>query len=225
MTDESSEITGTVALFPLANAVLLPGAVMPLHIFEERYRQMTTDVLAGDTASSDQCIGMAILEDGHDEEYLRSPPIGSIMCLGKILSHELLADGRYNLLLVGLFRAKILREVKDPQTPRPYRIAEYQRLTEPTVMEIDLANERQKLMSVFAEPIFGKLPVGQKLRELIRSSRPTSEIADVVAYHLVLDQALRRRLLEDPDPKRRVPKVVAAVADLAPRLKAPPQND
>ena len=222
MTDETYPTTGRVPLFPLANAILLPGAVMPLHLFEERYRQMASNALAGD-----QCIGMAVLEDGHDEEYLQSPPIGRFICLGKIISHEMLADGRYNLLLLGLFRAKILREVEEPPASKPqattlYRIAEYERLAEPSIMAIDLSNERQTLLSLFAAPVFAKLPVGQKLRELVRSPRPTSEVADVVAYHLVLDQALRRRLLEDSDPKRRVPKVVAAVADIIPRLKMPP---
>lgn len=225
--DEFSQTTGRVALFPLANAILLPGAVMPLHVFEDRYRKMAADVLSADGLTNnaipaDQCIGIAVLEDGHDEEYLQSPPIGSFICVGKIISHEVLADGRYNLLLLGLFRAKILREIKDFNPALPYRIAEYERLIEPSVMEIDLANERQRLMSLFAEPIFAKLPVGKKLRELVRSSRPTAEVADVVAYHLVLNQALRRRLLEDADPKRRVPRIIAAVADVVPRLKFPP---
>ena len=215
--DEEVLEAGVVPLFPLVGGILLPGAVMPLHIFESRYRQMVGDALAGD-----QRLAMAVLEDGHDEEYLQSPPIGRTVCVGRIITHELLADGRYNLLLLGLFRAHVVREVVGEGEPKPYRLAEYVQVQEPPVMEIDLANDRQRLLSLFSEPVFESIPVGRKLRELVRSSRGTAEVADVVGYHLVMDAGARRRLLEETDRRRRVSKVVSAVADVLPRLKSPP---
>src|ERR1051325_4223863 len=95
-----------VPLFPLPNAVLFPRAVLPLHIFEERYKTMTADALAGD-----KLVAMALLKSGWEKSYYSRPPIEPVVCVGKILAHEKLADGTYNFLLQGLQRAAISREL------------------------------------------------------------------------------------------------------------------
>src|SRR5260221_6462218 len=89
-----------VPLFPLPNVVLLPRAVLPLHIFEERYKQMTADVLRGHRQ-----IAMALLNRGWEKDYYGRPAIEPVVCVGTILSHERLPDGRYNFLLQGHTRA------------------------------------------------------------------------------------------------------------------------
>src|SRR5947208_14651110 len=84
----------SVPLFPLPNVVLLPRAILPLHIFEERYKAMTADALAGDRQ-----VAMALLKPGWERNYYQKPAIEPIVCVGKILTHERLADGKYNFLL------------------------------------------------------------------------------------------------------------------------------
>jgi uncharacterized protein len=92
-------------LFPLPNVVLFPNVFLPLHIFEPRYRDMVADALA-----SDRMIGMVLLCPGWDRDYEGRPPIYSIGCNGVLTHNERLADGRYNIVLRGIERFRILEE-------------------------------------------------------------------------------------------------------------------
>src|SRR5208283_3284513 len=85
-----------VPLFPLPSVVLFPRAVLPLHIFEQRYKTMVADTLAGS-----RLIAMGLLLPGWERNYHGRAAIESVVCIGKILAHEKLPDGKYNLLLQG----------------------------------------------------------------------------------------------------------------------------
>src|SRR5262245_25424794 len=98
---------GTARLFPLPNLVLFPHVAQPLHIFEPRYRRLMDDALQGD-----RLIATALLQPGWEQEYNNAPPLHAMTCLGRIQQEEHLPDGRYNLLLHGLCRARIIEEVK-----------------------------------------------------------------------------------------------------------------
>src|SRR6476619_1113100 len=95
-----------VRLFPLPNLVFFPHVMQPLHIFEPRYRQMTTDALAGD-----RFIAMVLPLPGWEKDYAGAPALHPIGCIGKITADQVLDDGRFNLLLRGLARVKIVSEV------------------------------------------------------------------------------------------------------------------
>ena len=75
--------SGVARLFPLPNLVLYPHVMQPLHIFEERYREMLEDALAGD-----KLIAMAVLEPGWETDYESRPPIAKYACLGKVVAHH-----------------------------------------------------------------------------------------------------------------------------------------
>ena len=92
-------------LFPLPNVVLFPNVFLPLHIFEPRYREMVADALA-----SDRLIGMVLLRPGWDRDYEGRPPIYPIGCSGVLTHNERLPDGRYNIVLRGMERFRILEE-------------------------------------------------------------------------------------------------------------------
>lgn len=100
-------------LFPLPGVVLLPGTLLPLHIFEPRYQAMVEDALAGD-----RLIGMAMLKPGW-EGAGESPPIYAVGGAGEIVESEELEDGRGNIVLEGRFRYRVLGEA----VPGPYRLA------------------------------------------------------------------------------------------------------
>src|SRR5438874_4107111 len=85
-----------VPLFPLPNVVLFPRAILPLHIFEQRYKVMSAEALAGDKQ-----IAMALLKPGWEKNYYGRPAIEPVVCVGTIISHERLPDGKYNFLLQG----------------------------------------------------------------------------------------------------------------------------
>src|SRR5207244_1505389 len=105
-----------VPLFPLPGVVLFPRAVLPLHIFEQRYREMTADALVGD-----RLIAMAMLRPGWEKSYYSCPAIDPVVCIGRIVSHEMLADGKYNFLLQGIARAEVVSESKGDKR---YRVVE-----------------------------------------------------------------------------------------------------
>jgi uncharacterized protein len=103
-----------IPLFPLPNAVLFPGVYLPLHIFEPRYREMVRDAL-----DDDRIIGMTLLKPGFEADYEGRPPIYMIGCAGLITHAEPLPDGRFNIILQGLERFRVLSE----DHSRPYRVA------------------------------------------------------------------------------------------------------
>lgn len=102
-----------VPLFPLSGAILFPRSQLPLHIFEPRYREMVRDCLDGSGR-----IGM-IQPLGLDED--NEAPLYSVGCLGDIVGVEELDDGRFNIVLLGTERFRLVREI---ETETAYRCAE-----------------------------------------------------------------------------------------------------
>jgi len=91
-----------LSIFPLGGALLFPRALLPLHIFEPRYRAMISDAMA-----RDRRIGMIQPRDGDRAK----PALFDIGCVGRIAEFEALDDGRYNLVLEGLTRFRLIREL------------------------------------------------------------------------------------------------------------------
>lgn len=105
-------------IFPLNQVTLLPQQVLPLNIFEPRYRQMVEHALDGAGQ-----IAMAVFDtEAWREDYHARPPVKPAVCIGQIVQHEKLDDGRYNLLLQGVCRARIVGE-DAPSGGRLYRTA------------------------------------------------------------------------------------------------------
>lgn len=107
-----------IPLFPLQNVVLFPGVQVPLHIFEPRYRALTADALAGG-----RVIGMVAPRPEAADRMEGDPELLPFGCAGAILGAEALEDGRYNIVLAGTQRFRILREEPRPEG-RLYRVAE-----------------------------------------------------------------------------------------------------
>jgi Lon protease-like protein len=97
----STKTITRLSVFPIAGAVLFPHMQLPLHIFEPRYRALVRDAL-----SRDQRIGMVQPRDAGDP-----PSLFDVGCVGKIGHVEALDDGRYNIILEGLSRFRIRREL------------------------------------------------------------------------------------------------------------------
>src|SRR5436305_13236721 len=97
---------GSVRLFPLPNLVMFPYVIQPLHIFEPRYRRMTADAL-----EDDRLLALVLLRPGWEENYHDRPPIHPVAVIGVISNEERLADGKYNLVLHGLRRVRIVEEL------------------------------------------------------------------------------------------------------------------
>jgi len=185
-------------LFPLAGVVLLPHAVLPLHIFEERYRQMVEDAL-----DDDGQIAVGVFEgQSWKQEYHGNPPVRPAVCVGQILQHEKLPDGRYNILLRGVCRARI-REHYLPDDAHQYRRV----LLEPVETPQhdgeaeDLLGVRERLRDWFVEPPLTSLAAAESIESHLESGElPTSAILDLLAITVVGDQEMKYRLLAEGSP-------------------------
>jgi Lon protease-like protein len=94
----------TLPLFPLAGAILFPRSQLPLHIFEPRYREMVRDAIDGAGR-----IGM--IQPSQPDEDDRRPPLYSVGCVGDIVGVEELEDGRFNIVLHGSNRFRLIDEI------------------------------------------------------------------------------------------------------------------
>src|SRR5207249_6979709 len=131
-------------LFPLPNVVLFPNVFLPLRIFEPRYRDMVADALDGD-----RLIGMVLLKPGWQQNYEGRPPVYPIGCSGLMTHAERLPDGRYNIVLRGIERFRIVRE----DHTRAYRSAIVEQIAEEEVKPNDRAavrSQRAKLEAMLA---------------------------------------------------------------------------
>jgi Lon protease-like protein len=188
---DASTFSGVVRLFPLPNLVLYPHVMQPLHIFEGRYREMLEDAL-GD----DGLIAMALLEPGWEPEYEGRPPIASHACLGRIVAHRRLEDGRYNVLLLGVARIRVVHELPPL---RSFRQAEVEVLNDCCDLESgpEHYDLQQELMSVVQRFMPGTCQASDQLGEMLTQHLPLGLLTDLAAYSLPLDIVVKQQLLAE----------------------------
>jgi uncharacterized protein len=197
----------SIPLFPLPNVVLFPKAILPLHVFEDRYKRMTAAALEGDGR-----IAMALLRPGWEKDYNCRPPVEPIVCVGQIVAKEKLKGGEYNFLLRGEFRAQILRESGGrPLDKTPYRIALLAPMLEIPALEIDLVREREVMQSIFSDSAMAS----GHTQDLFSRPISTADIADLIAFRYLDDVNLKQTLLAEPDVRRRVEQVVRSLRVVA----------
>jgi Lon protease-like protein len=210
--DPLEHFSGTARLFPLPNLVLFPLAVVPLHIFEPRYRQLMEDALA-----DDRLMAMALLQPGWQNDYDQSPPIYPVFCLGSIAAEQRLADGRYNLLLHGLCRARVIEENKGD---RLYRSARVELLKEvnPTAGEEDILRRQ---MGASLESWYSDQPqMLPQLRKLLDGGLGLGPLCDLFSFALPLELALKQALLEEVHVEVRAQRLLTILQAALPAKSA-----
>jgi len=113
-TFDKKEIPQEISIFPLANAVFFPNTILPLNIFEPRYKKMVEDSLA-----TNKMIGMIQTRQSNEP---KKSEVFSVGCLGKIDTHTKTADGRYLINLKGLIRFRVLDEIETGLAYRKFRV-------------------------------------------------------------------------------------------------------
>jgi len=206
MSMDAIDFSQELPLFPLPNCVLFPGVVQPLHIFEPRYREMVADAL-----ESDHLITMALLKEGWEKDYYGRPAVHHIVCVGKIVAHEKSDDDKYNLLLQGLTRARIVAEAKHGL----YRVAKLKPLHDTAAEEADDNTQREALGLLFAQTALSRLPVSKTVQELVGEKVSAAHLADMLAFALIQDVKTKQRLLEQLDGTQRVAMVMNELTILA----------
>ncbi|MCA9311994.1 MAG: LON peptidase substrate-binding domain-containing protein [Phycisphaerales bacterium] len=210
-------------LFPLERVTLLPHAMRPLVIFEDRYRQMVEHVLDG----SGQ-IAMAVFQGLEwKQDYQGTPPLRPAVCVGRIYQHERVPDGRFQIVLQGICRARILEE-HHPEGERLYR----QAVLEPTdthpIDETSLAAARESILRLLGSEPLTELKAGQEIRNQLREPRvPTSAALEIITMSVLTDTPTQYRLLAEGSAPRRAEIVeqelqrLAAAIDSAKRQADP----
>lgn len=193
--DDLRYFLNVARLFPLPDVVLFPHVLMPLHIFEPRYRQMTEDALA-----DDQLITMVQIADTSVASLAGAPPLERVGCLGRIIGHERLPDGRFHLLLSGRKRVRIVHEIRDGSL---YRKAEVELLD-----DIDDAGASADAATLTR--LVERLPeVPPELSTLIDKGFPLAMLTDVLAHALPLTPDVKQALLAETHVARRARALVA----------------
>lgn len=187
-------------LFPL-ETVLFPGSLLPLHVFEPRYRALVRDILETHRALSVVMVTNPLDVDAHGH-----PGIASVAGAGVIVDYAELPDGRYNILVRGRARVR-LREL--PFEP-PYRRAAATVIESPEaeVSQADLAS-----LASAATSFTSLVRERERSFELpLPKNAPPALIADLCAHHLVIDPRERQAILEIFEVPARVRRVAEVLA-------------
>jgi len=185
--------------------VLLPDAVVPLHVFEPRYRQLTADALAGDRR-----IGMVAVRPEHAQEMAGDPPVYAVGCAGVVAEHELLADGRYHVLLRGAHRFRILSELPR-EGERLYRIAETEALTEEIGDAADAERLRGDVLDLLQRLAQRTLGPDREIDATALRGLGIARFANVVSQSVGLPAPEKQSLLEAATIAERLARLASAL--------------
>ncbi len=210
----SDDFLGRVRLFPLPNLVLFPHVMQPLHIFEPRYRDLLEDALA-----DDRLIAMAALAPGWERDYAGRPALYPTACLGRIIACCQLDDGAYNVLLLGLCRVRLLRELSPS---RQFRVAEAE-LRGDKCFAGSLARQNI-LRRKIHEALLRILPIlpeaEEQLDQLLGGDMPLGVLTDVVGFMLDIDLGQKQSLLAEVDVLRRAKLLLRHLSEVAASMTA-----
>ena len=200
--------SGEARLFPLPNLVMFPNVMQPLHVFEPRYREMVEDALAGD-----HLIAMSLLEPGWESDYEGRPPIAPVACLGKIASHCRLEQGRYNIMLLGVRRVRVVRELASTRSFRRAQVELQGDLC--TAGDGDQQRLQSELLGAFKRLLPQMPAAAEQLDDLLAQRVPLGMLTDIVAYTLDLELCFKQQLLTELNVERRAELLLERLAAFA----------
>ncbi|MCG8618745.1 MAG: LON peptidase substrate-binding domain-containing protein [Desulfobacterales bacterium] len=197
-----------IALFPIRDCVLLPCAVQPLHIFEPRYRRMVRDVLDGSGL-----IAIARFEEdvAPRETLSGRSALQEAVCIGYVEQYEMIGDGRFVILLRGVCRAAIERELEHHD---PYRVADLRATEWPLVDDEKLTEQREELRALLTDKAFDPLEDIDELRGLFDQSMSTVGLIDLLIHSATEEAAERYAMLRQTDPFVRSRWLVGRLVEL-----------
>lgn len=195
-----------LALFPLPSSVLFPHTMLPLHIFEPRYRELTREALEHGIP-----ICVVKLQEPEQLNLLGRPATHDIGGAGFILRHQALPDGRFNILLGGAARVRIIEEIA---SDRPYRVARAELLPD----DPGPADEIDRLIHALRGCVMGLQDPYERLAEGIaramNSLPDPGALADSIAAVIMADPNERQEFLEDTHVAKRLTEIISRISDL-----------
>jgi len=202
---DPQELPDTIPVFPLAGALLLPRAQMPLNIFEPRYLAMTDDAMKGA-----RLIGM-VQPDDSKAASAAGPATYATGCAGRITQYAESGDGRYLITLTGVSRFRVREELS---VTTPYRQC-----------RVDFAAFKDDLVPRFGEEAVDREQLLQTLRDYLKANdlqadwqdinqAPTEALVNGLAMMSPYGAREKQALLEAPDLKSRA-EVLIALTEMA----------
>jgi hypothetical protein len=184
-----------VPIFPLPGVHLFPGALLPLHVFEPRYVAMLEYLLT----EGDRALVMATIDDQRALPGARTPPVYEVMGLGMVIAAQPTDEDRWNIVVRGVERVRLLEE---HTATAPYRQVSVARLPDAPLAGPSPLDERLR-------HLVGQLavaaPDAREALEMLLTQAPTSgALTDLLAAHAAPDATTQRRLLETVDVAERL---------------------
>jgi Lon protease-like protein len=186
-----------VPIFPLPNVTFFPKTILPLHVFEPRYREMVANSLRGD-----RLIGVALLKEGWQKNYFGSPPTFKTFGVGKIIDFQQYDNDCYDIAIEGLYRVRLIAE----HQTRPFRVGRVSVLQDGPIDHIrdEVVEVHNEIVATCCR-IAQLAPEYQETFQNVWSSHPHPCVtAEILASNMVVDAYDRQSILEELDPLRRL---------------------
>lgn len=201
-------------LFPLEDVVLFPHSMIPLHIFETRYRKMVRDVLG-----SNRLVAISLQLEKERLEDGNIPRVAKVASVGELVLAQELPDGRFNLVVRGRARIGIDEELLSDE---PYRLISAHEIPDDPAGESSDIDEADTTLRALVTGLAESIPDGGELLKHVAAAQDTpAALANVVAASLVADAKARQRLLETTDVFERLERLSNEVVALIDRVGRP----
>jgi len=200
------QFSGLARVFPLPNMVMFPHVMQALHIFEPRYREMFEEAI-----EDDRLVALGLLAPGWEQQYEDRPELHPTACLCRIATHQRTPQGTYNVLLLGVRRLRLIRELP-PE--KPYRVFESEMLDDAAPLDAaaGAATALQRQLLAAFKRAMPKIPQAyEQLDQLLGSQITLGMLTDIVSYTIDLDLECKMRLLAECDVFRRTRLLMEAI--------------
>jgi Lon protease-like protein len=201
-------------LFPLEGVVLFPHSMIPLHIFEARYRKMVRDVLG-----SNRLLAISLQLEKENLQEGNLPRVADIASVGELVLAQELPDGRFNLVVRGRARIGIDEELPSDE---PYRLITAHEIPDESLQERADIDEADAALRALITGLAESIPDGGDLLKHVTAAQDTpAALANVVAASLIADAKTRQLLLETTDVFQRLERLSNEVVALTDRVGKP----
>jgi len=205
---ELERACAALPLFPLPGVVFLPGTLLPLHVFEPRYRKLVRDCLEGDSI-----FAVPLLREGWQSDYDGRPPVHEVSGVGRVVRHQALPDGRYNLLVLGIGRVRIEEELP---TDEPYRLARAVPLEDlvPTGASERLRGMIDQLRLVSGQIMVAHPALASDLGRVMDGAEGPAQLVDMLGHLVLRESDDRQSFIELDDLLARADRVLLGLVGL-----------
>jgi Lon protease-like protein len=195
-------------LFPLPGTVFFPSTLLPLHVFEPRYRAMTRYCIRHSWP-----MAVVLIEPGHESAQTGDPPVAPMASIGHLVMREELEDGRFNIVLQGMARIRILEE--QPRQDRPYRTARAQLVSDYVLPDRNIIQRKAHAVRVALTSLMIR---DRRVRDLVSGplmeTRSPAVLADALSALIFTDPARRQDQLACTRVHERLDRVLDRLAEL-----------